>query len=101
MKIRTGDTVKVITGQDKGKSGKVTRVLPKRNAVVVEGINMKKRHRKSRQKNQKGQVVEFAAPIDVSNVALIDPTDNTPTRIGYKYENGNKIRMTKKSGTTI
>ena len=71
MKIKKGDTVKIITGADRGKNGKVLRTLPKSDKIVVEGINIKKRHRRARKEGQKGQVVDMAHPIHVSNVDKI------------------------------
>ena len=82
MKIRKGDTVEVLTGKDKGKRGEVLRALPEDNKVVVEGVAMVKRHMKPNAANQQGGIVEHEAAIDASNVALIDPKDDKPTRVG-------------------
>jgi len=101
MKIKTGDNVIVISGKDKGKTGKVTRALPKEYAVVVGGVNMKKKHTKPRKANQKGQIVEFAAPIHVSNVQLVDPKTGKGTRVGFSVEKDKKVRIAKKSKTIL
>jgi large subunit ribosomal protein L24 len=101
MKIKRGDNVIVITGKDKGKTGKVTRVEAYENKVVIEGLNIRKRHRRARRSNEKGQIIEVAHPMDVSNIAVIDPRSGKQTRIGYRLEGGKKIRYAKKSGTVI
>jgi len=101
MKIKKGDTVVVITGKDKGKTGEVIRSMPKDNKLLVRGINVVKRHTRPTQTSA-GGIVEKEAPIDVSNVALLDPKDNKPTRVGFKImEDGRKVRVAKKSGTVI
>ena len=101
MKIHTDDQVIVISGKDKGKKGKVLKSLPDTNRVVVEGIGIVTRHMK-RQGSTPGQKVTYEKSIDVSNVKLLDPKTGTPTRIGYKVENGKKIgRVAKKSGTLL
>ncbi len=91
----------IISGKDKGKQGTVARVLPRRRHVIVEGLNMRKRHQRPRRAGQKGQTVEFAAPLHISNVQLADPKTEKPTRVGYKTTEGKKIRIAKKSGTKI
>jgi len=101
MKIKSEDTVVVITGKDKGKIGKVLRVFPKEDKVVIERVNVKKKHQKSRSKGTKGQVIEIALPIHVSNVMIEDLQTKKPSRIGYKIINGKKIRIAKKSGNEI
>jgi large subunit ribosomal protein L24 len=103
MYLKQGDNVVVIAGKDKGKHGKVERIFRDRDMVVVNGVNIKKRHQKSqhRGENAKGQIVDVAAPIHVSNVALVDPKTNKPTRVRMKIEaNGNKVRIGK-SGDKI
>jgi large subunit ribosomal protein L24 len=101
MKIHKDDQVIVITGKDKGKKAKVVRVFPEDNRVLVEGVGMVTRHMK-RQGTTPGQKVTFEKPIHASNVMLLDPKTGTPTRIGYKIENGKKVgRVAKKSGTTL
>lgn len=101
MKIKKGDTVTVIAGKDKGKKGKVTRSFPREDAVIVEGVNMHKRHRRARRSGQTGQIVEFTAPIHVSNVALVDPKTGKQTRIAMQIKDGKKVRVAKKSGSVI
>ncbi|MBS4034166.1 MAG: 50S ribosomal protein L24 [Ignavibacterium sp.] len=84
MKIRKNDTVMVISGNDKGKTGKVLKVFPKDSKVIVEGINIRKRHTKPTQRNPQGGILEKEAPINASNVMILDPKSNEPTRIGAK-----------------
>ena len=100
MKIHTDDQVIVIAGKDKGKTPKVTRAFPSDKKVLLEGVNLVTRHMK-RQGSTPGQKITFEKPIDVSNVMLIDPKTNKPTRVGYKVENGKKVRIAKKSGTVL
>lgn len=101
MKIKTGDTVIVLSGDDKGKTGKVLKVMPKENKVLVEGVNAAKKHVKPSQANPQGTVKDINLPIDASNVAVVDPKTNKATRIGYKTVDGKKVRIAKKSGTEI
>ena len=100
MKIKKGDQVIVITGRDKGKTGEVIQAMPKDSKVVVRGINLVKRHTKPTQENA-GGIVSKEQPIHVSNVALIDPKSGKATRVGIKIENGQKVRVAKKSGEVI
>jgi large subunit ribosomal protein L24 len=100
LRIRKDDTVVVLAGRDKGKSGKVLRVLPKESRVVVEGVNTVKRHTRARP-GQPGGVVEKELAIHWSNVALRDPKDGKPTRIGFKSVDGRKLRFAKRSGEMI
>jgi len=105
MKIKTGDTVKVLLGKDNGKTGKVLQIIKSekknRTFVVVEGLNKIKRHLKSRKAGEKGQIIELDGPIDISNVQLIDPKTNKPTRVGVKVEGNTKKRIAKKTGEFI
>jgi large subunit ribosomal protein L24 len=101
MKIKTGDMVIVLSGDDKGKKGKVLKALPSTHQVLVEGVNVHKKHLKPSQANPKGQIIDKTLPIDVSNVALIDPKTQKPTRVGYKLKGEEKIRVAKKSGAEI
>src|SRR3954470_13139503 len=107
LKIRRDDTVKVISGKDKGKTGKVLHVEPKKNRVFVEGMNIQKRHtrprsiRDAQRAEQVGGVIEKEGPIHISNVMLIDPNANQPTRVGIKREGGARKRFGKKSGEEI
>ncbi|MBI4121118.1 MAG: 50S ribosomal protein L24 [Parcubacteria group bacterium] len=101
MRIKKGDNIIVISGKDKGKTGKITHAFPSDDRVIVEGVNMRKKHRRSTQSRQKGQIVEFASPIHASNVMLVDPKTGKPTRIGMKMEGGKKVRVAKKSNTVL
>lgn len=96
-KIRKGDQVYVIAGKDRGKTGRIMEVFPSRERVLVEGINMiKKAVRANPQKNIKGGIVEREAPLHISNVAVIDPVTNAPTRIHYEFlEDGTKVRVSR------
>ena len=101
-KIKSGDTVYVTTGKDKGKTGKVLRMLKSKNKVIIEIVNVVKRHSKPTQQSPTGGIVEKELGIDLSNVMLLDPESNTPSRAGYKVdEKGKKIRISKKSGEEI
>ncbi len=101
MFIKTGDKVRVIAVKDKGKEGIVKKILADENRVVVEGINMIKKHQKPNNANPNGGVIDTEAPISASNVMLIDPSTNEPTRVGYKFVDGKKVRVAKKSGKTL
>jgi large subunit ribosomal protein L24 len=101
-KVRKGDLVTVISGRDKGKSGKVLLVLPKLGKVMVEHVGVVKRHTKPSQKNQMGGIVEKEASFSISKVMVLDPSNNTPTRLGRKKLNdGTLVRYAKKSGHTL
>ena len=101
FKIRKGDKVIVITGKDKGKQGEVVRMIPTENRAVVRGINLAKRHTKQTAA-QEGGIVSKEMPIHVSNLALRDPKDGKPTRVGYKtLADGKKVRVAKRSGEVI
>ena len=101
MKIKKGDKVQVITGSYKGTVGEVLKVYPKTNKVVVEGVAIAKKHLKPSQVNPEGGIVEKEAAIDASNVMLFDEKAKKPTRVGFKVEKGEKVRVAKKSGTVI
>ncbi|MBE6133818.1 MAG: 50S ribosomal protein L24 [Bacilli bacterium] len=101
MNFVKGDKVIVIAGKDKGKTGTIQKVDPKSNRVVVENVNVRKKHRKPTQQTPEGSVVEIYAPIDASNVMLVDPKTKKPTRIGHKEEKGKKVRYAKASGTIL
>lgn len=101
LKIKKGDNVIVLTGRDKGKTGAVVRALPTENKVIVQGVNVAKRHTRQSPTSQ-GGIVEKELPIHVSNVAFIDPKSNKPTRVGYKTVDGNsKVRVARRSGEVI
>ena len=91
----------IVTGKDKGKKGKVLEAFPLLSRVVVEGANIRKRHVRARRTDTKGQTVEFAAPIHVSNVMIADPKSGKPSRVGTKEVNGKRVRIAKKSGVEI
>ena len=99
--IKKDDTVFVLSGNDKGKTGKVLAVLAEKSRVLVEGINMIKKHQKPDAKNPDGGIINKEAPLHISNVALIDPKSGKPTRISVKRENGKVERLSKKSGEVI
>jgi large subunit ribosomal protein L24 len=102
FKVRRGDLVTVITGKDKGKSGKVLGVLPKQAKVLVEHVNVVKRHTKPNQKNQAGGIVEKEAYLPISKVMVLDPSSNKPARLGRKKLNdGSLVRFAKGSGHTL
>lgn len=101
MKIRKGDTVIVTTGKDRGKSGTVLQAFPQDEKVLVEGVGIVKRHRRSGRVGGSGQIVERPTPIHVSNVALKDPKSGAPTRVGYAFEDGRKVRISRKSGSAV
>ncbi len=103
MRIHKNDNVMVISGNDKGKTGKVLKVFPKNTRVIVEGINLRKRHTKPSQKSPQGGIIEKEAPIHVSNVMLLDPKTNQPTRLGSQVildENTGKKKRTRISRST-
>ena len=101
MRIKKGDTVEVISGKDKGKKGKVVRTLPKLDRVVVEGVNIVTKHEKPKGPQNPGGINKVEAQIHVSNVMYYDTKTNKRSRIGYKVENGKKVRVLKSSGATI
>ena len=100
-KIRKGDTVVVLSGKDKGKTGEVVRSMPKENKVVVSGVNVHARHRKPSQSNPQGGIERKEAPLHVSNVAIADPKDGSPTRVRFEDRDGKKVRVAAKSGELI
>lgn len=99
MKIKKGDKVIVISGKDKGKTGKIARAIPTEDKVVIDGINVLKKHRKARRSGEKGQIVDVSMPMHVSNVAIV--VDGKPTRIGSKIIGGKKVRVDRKTGKAI
>lgn len=101
MKIRKDDNVIVISGKDKGKTGKVMKAFPRENKILIAGVNVSKRHERPKKSGSKGQVVDKAMPINVSNVMIVDPKDGKRTRVGLKIEGDKKIRVTKNSGATL
>ena len=101
MKLKKGDNVMVVSGKDKGKTGTILTVFPDTNQVVVEGIAMVKRHIRKTGPKQSGRIIERPRAIDASNVMFMDPKEKKPTRIGRKVEDGQNVRVAKKSGTTL
>lgn len=101
MKIKRDDKVIVIAGKDRGKSGKVLRVFPREDRVIVEGVNVVKRHQRGNAQRQKGQILDKTLPIHVSNVMILDPKSGKRTRIGIKKMNGKYTRIAKKSNTKL
>jgi len=101
-KIRKGDRVQVLAGRDKGRRGEVLAVMPKENRALVQGVNMVKRHQKPQGLNQPGGIQEKEAPIHLSNIALIDPKSDKPTRVGFTaLEDGRKVRVARASGEVL
>ncbi len=100
--VRRGDTVIVVAGKERGKRGRVLRVIPEKKRVVVERINMIKRHQRPTQKVRQGGIIEREGPIHLSNVMLLDPTSGKPTRVGMRaLSDGKKVRVARKSGEII
>ncbi len=101
MKIRKGDTVKIISGKDKGKEGKVLKAIPKDNKIIIDNLNLAKKHRKPKKQGEKGEVIQIPKPIDVSNVMLVCPGCRQATRTGYKILESGKKRVCKKCQSEI
>ncbi|MGE7907877.1 50S ribosomal protein L24 [Peribacillus sp. NPDC094092] len=101
MHVKKGDKVVVISGKDKGKQGIILSAYPKQNRVLVEGVNIVKKHSKPSQLNPQGGIISKEAAIHVSNVMPLDPKSGKPTRVGYKIENGKKVRVAKISGESL
>lgn len=100
MKIKKGDTVRVVSGKDKGREGTVSRVLPDSNKVIVDGVNVVKKHQKASGTNKQGGIIERDMPLDASNVMLVHK--GKPTRVGYKVQaDGTKVRIAKSTGEEI
>jgi len=98
MKIKKGDTVLIISGKDRGRKGKVLESFPKESRILVEGINLRKKHQRPRRAGEKGQIITLPAPIDISNVKLICSKCGKPTRVGFKIVESKKFRICKKCG---
>lgn len=99
MKIKKGDNIIVLSGKDKGKTGKVESVLVKSDMVLVEGVNIMTKHQKNKRTRSQGQVIKKASPIHVSNVALME--DKKAVKVGYKIEDGKKVRVSRKTGKIL
>ena len=100
QKIRKGDKVVVLAGKDKGRTGEVLSVAPKDDKAIVRGVNLVRRHQKQSQ-SQEGGIITKEAPIHLSNIALADPKDGKPTRVGFQVKDGKKVRVAKRSGEVI
>ncbi|RCW63561.1 50S ribosomal protein L24 [Saliterribacillus persicus] len=101
MHVKKGDKVQVISGKDKGKQGTILAAFPKKDRVLVEGVNVVKKHAKPSQDNPQGGILNQEASIHISNVLPIDPKSGEPTRVGYEVRDGKKVRIAKKSGETL
>ena len=101
MKIRKGDTVQVLSGNDKGKTGEVLEVMPKQEKIVVKGVNIRKKHVKPRKQGEEGGIIPVECAINSSKVNIVCPKCGKATRVGYKVENGKKVRICKKCGAII
>lgn len=101
LKIKTGDNVVILAGEHKGSEGKVMRVFPDKNRAIVEGVNLVSKHEKPSTQNPQGGIVQKEASIHISNLSLIDPKSGKPTRVGYRFEDGKKVRFSKKSNQVI
>ena len=101
QKIKKGDTVVILSGKDKGRTGEVTKVMPKDDKVIVSGINVHARHRKPTQLNPQGGIERKEAPLHISNVAIADPKSGGPTRVRFEERDGKKVRVAAKSGELI
>ena len=101
MNLRKGDKVIVISGKDKGKTGTIQKVDPRSNRVVVENVNVRKKHKKPTQANPEGSILEIYAPINASNVMLVDPKTKNPTRVKHAVVKDKNVRVAKASGTQL
>ncbi len=101
MKLKKGDNIKVVKGKDKGKEGKIEEIFPKINKVVVNNVNQVKRHLKARSQEQPSEIITLTKPLQIANVALVCPKCHLQTRVGFKIDNKNKIRVCKKCKAEI
>lgn len=101
MRIKKGDKVIVLSGNDKGKTGEVIDVIPKENKVIVKGVNIRKKHIRARRQGEEAGIIEVECPIYASKVNIVDPKTGKASKIGYKEEKGKKVRIAKKSGTEL
>ncbi|MFP3908074.1 MAG: 50S ribosomal protein L24 [Acidimicrobiales bacterium] len=102
MKVRKGDRVVVLSGKDRGKEGVVSRALPNEGKVIVDGVNVAKKHQKPTRSTMQGGIIDKDMPISVSNVAVISPKDGKATRVGYTFDaKGNKVRICKRTGAEL
>ena len=101
MKIKKGDNVKVLSGNDKDKTGEILEVIPKKNKVVVKGVNIRKKHVKPRRQGEEGGIISVECPIDSSKVNVVCPKCGKATKVGYIEEKGEKVRVCKKCGAKL
>ncbi len=102
MKLRKGDRVKILSGKDRGKEGNISRVIPEKNRVLVDGVNIVKKHQKAQGTTRQAGIIDREMPINASNVAVVSPSDGKPTRIGYRIdEKGEKHRICKRTGSDL
>ncbi|MEO7557010.1 MAG: 50S ribosomal protein L24 [Acidimicrobiales bacterium] len=102
LKIKKGDRVQVLQGKDRGKTGEVARVIPTAGKVIVDGINVAKKHQKATRATMQGGIIDKDMPIDVSNVAVLSPKDGKPTKVGYKVaDDGTKVRICRRTGAEL
>jgi large subunit ribosomal protein L24 len=101
LKVKSGDLVRVIAGDHKGSEGKISKIFAEKNTVIVDGVNMVSKHTKPSAKNPQGGIIKKEAPINISNVALVDPKTKETTRVGYRIEGDKKVRFSKKSDQAI
>ena len=102
LKIKKGDRVRVLQGKDRGKEGEVTRVIPEQGKVIVDGLNVAKKHQRATRATMQGGIIDKDMPIPISAVAIISPGDGKPTRVGYRFDDrGAKIRICRRTGTDI
>ena len=101
QRIKKGDKVVVLSGKDKGRTGEVVKAMPKEGKVIVSGINVHARHRKASQESPQGGIERKEAPLHISNVAVADPKDGSPTRVRFEVREGKKVRIAAKSGELI
>ena len=102
LKIKKGDRVVVLTGKDRGKSGEVIRTLPKEGKVIVDGVNVAKKHQRATRATVQGGIIDKDMPIPASSVAIISPADGRPTRVGYRFDDqGRKVRICRRTGADL
>lgn len=101
MKIKKGDTVQVLSGNDKGKTGEVLEIMPKQNKVVVKGVNIRKKHIKPKKQGEEGGIIPVECEINASKINVVCSKCNKPARVGYKMEKNSKVRVCKRCGTVI
>jgi large subunit ribosomal protein L24 len=101
MKIKKGDRVRVLTGKDRGKEGEVIRAIPERGKVIVDGVNVAKRHQRATRATTQGGIIDKDMPIPVANVAILCAACGKPTRVGYRFEGDTKVRICRKCGGDV